>query len=319
MAFMSLNIALQIDPPHTLKHAVDSSMVLARAALARGHKLFYLPPESVSMLGGEVMGSLSALDVYAVNATPAFTLGVSQFSSLAKINVILIRQDPPFDMAYITNTMLLEHLEAKGALVLNRPASVRNYPEKLLPLEFTEFTPPTLISRDIEQIHAFYRAHSEVVIKPLYAYGGRGVFKLGKNGENVEALLEMMLSNSREPLVVQKFLAEVSAEEKRIILVNGELAGAFGRIPAKGDIRANMRVGGSAVKTELSARQQEIAAGVGARCKQLGLLLVGLDVIGDWLTEVNVTSPTGLMQLKTLYGTAPDAMFWEAVEMMHRC
>ncbi len=311
---MALKIALQIDPPHTLKTSVDTSFVLGREAIRRGHQLFYLSPDSVSYDSGEVGGVLAPLMIHAPDAPTAFVLGDAKYSSLAEMDVVLIRQDPPFDMAYITNTMLLERLQTESVLVLNRPESIRNHPEKLIPLQFPRFTPPTLISRDVSKIHAFYDVHGEVVIKPLYAYGGRGIFKLGRSHENAEALLEMMFSSSREPLIIQKFLTEVHAEEKRIILVDGQFAGAIGRIPAKGDIRANMRVGGSAVTTELTARQREIAEQVGAYCKRLGFMLVGLDVIGDWLTEVNVTSPTGLMQIKTLYGTEPEVNFWNAVE-----
>lgn len=311
---MPLNIVLQIDPPHTLKLDTDSSLIIGREALKRGHRLFYLPPESVCLKDQTVFGRLAPLAVADMGSTPAFTLGQGEMMNLSFMDVILIRQDPPVDMAYITNLLLLEQLDQKRTLVLNRPLSILQYPEKLLPFQFPEFMPPTLISRDTKQIHAFLDEHGDVVLKPLYAYGGKGIFKLSKHGENVEALLEMMLDASREPLVVQRFLPEVYQEEKRIILIDGKVAGALGRIPAEGDIRANMRVGGQPVKTSLTARQLAIAEAVGAFAKREGLMLVGLDVIGDWLTEVNITSPTGFGPLKTLYGLHPEADFWDAVE-----
>lgn len=313
---MALNIALQIDPPHTLKPATDTSMLLGREALKRGHKIFYLSPESVSQKNDGIWGKISPLSLHAPEQNLAFSLGSATLTNLSDMDVVLIRQDPPFDMAYITNCLLLEQLEAQGTLVLNRPASIRNFSEKLMPMQFSKYCPPTLISRDLEQIRAFHKEHEEVVIKPLYAYGGKGVFKLEHDGENTEALLEMMLENSREPLVIQKFLSEVRAEEKRIILIDGTFGGAIGRIPVGNNIRANMRVGGSAVETALSKIQKEIAEMVGAFAKAQGFMLVGLDVIGDWLTEINVTSPTGLMPIKQIYGTSPETLFWDAVERL---
>lgn len=310
---MSLSVALQIDPLSGLNPASDTSLLLGREALRRGHQLFYLPPESVSLREGEVTGDLAPLALYDVDATPFYALGEAKRTSLATLDVVLIRQNPPFDMRYITNCLLLERLQKNGTQVWNRPASIRNFPEKLIPLEFPQFLPPTLISLDLPAIREFQRNHGEVVVKPLYGFGGKSVFKIGKQGENLEALLEMLLE-MKEPLVIQKFLPQVSSEEKRVVLVDGKLAGAIGRIPSGGDIRANMRVGGTATPTELHTREMDIVEAVGQFAKAQGFMLAGLDLIGDFLIEVNVTSPTALMPLKSFYGTSPEAQFWDAVE-----
>lgn len=309
-----MKIALQIDPHAELNYALDSSLCLGREAIRRGHELFYLPPASVSQHGGAIVGALQSMQLSLEEGSKEATFGPVNIVDLRMLDMLLIRQNPPFDMAYISNMLLLEQLEKQGVRIYNKPASIRGMIEKLIPLQFPQYTPPTLISADIQQIRAFHKEHRDVVIKPLFSYGGKGVFKLDSSGENTEALLELMLSSSREPLVVQKFLKEVYAEEKRIILINGKLEGAFSRIPQHGDIRANTRVGGGYSETTLSKRELEIAEAIGAFGHEHGLMLIGLDVIGDWLIEVNITSPTGLMLLKKIYGTTPEKTFWDAVE-----
>ena len=312
---MPLNVALQIDPPAGLNPATDSSLLLGREALARGHHVVYLKPESVSQTSdGQVLGEITPFRIFAPDATPSYELGEAQRAPLNQLDVILVRQDPPFDMGYISNSLMLERVIEDGTLVLNHPLSVRNNPEKLLPFRFPEYCPPTILSADMETIRAFHQTHGAIVIKPAYGYGGQGIFKIPASGENLDALLEAELTHSREPLIVQPFLPDVTAQEKRIILIDGKLAGAIGRIPAEGDIRANLRAGGTAVATELTQRQQDIAYDVGQFAANTGLMLVGVDVIGDYLIEINTTSPTTLMQLKELTGAAPEVDFWNAVE-----
>lgn len=312
---MPLSIALQIDPPHTLNPLGDTSLLLARAAQARGHDVYYLPPQSVSQSSyGDIEGTLQPLDLHETTSENWFSLGEARRAPLTELDVILVRQDPPFDMAYISNSMMLERVIETGTLVLNHPAAVRNNPEKLIPLHFPEYSPPTLITSDVQAIREFWQRCGDIVLKPAYGYGGRGIIKIPKSGDNLEAILEMHSQQSKEPLVAQQFLPDVAEQEKRVILIDGKISGAFGRIPAKGEIRSNMRVGGQVVKTELTQRQHDMAYDVGKFCQSMGLLLVGLDVIGDYLTEVNVTSPTGLMQLKSLYGLTPEEDFWNAVD-----
>lgn len=306
-----LNIALQIDPPASLKPAGDSSLLLGREALRRGHRLYYLKPESVSLASsGEVVGEVAEMNLFAADATPFYELGEPRRVGLEYMDVVLVRQDPPFDMGYISNSLMLERLIENRTLVLNHPLSVRNHPEKMLPFRFSEYCPPTLISAEAEPIREFQKQYGAVVVKPAYGYGGRGVMKVSENGDDLEDILQGI---GREPLVVQQFLPDVTAEEKRIVLIDGKVAGAFGRIPPEGGFIANMAAGGTPVATELTQRQHDVADDVGRFCASVGLMLVGLDVIGDWLTEINVTSP-GLMQLKELYSTAPEKDFWDAVE-----
>jgi glutathione synthase len=227
-------------------------------------------------------------------------------------NVILVRQDPPYDMTYLTTTWLLSML--KKPKVYNSPKALRERPEKLFPLHFPEFCPPTLISANVQDLLAFQREVGAVVLKPLYGHGGHGVFKIPASGENLDALLEMLFRQTQEPVVLQQFLPFVTQEEKRILLINGEFAGAFGRIPAEQEIRSNIRIGGVPVPTTLSPRQYEICEALKPFCKKEGLMLVGLDVIGDWMTEINITSPTGLRAVENLYNETPAALFWDAVE-----
>lgn len=310
----SLTIGVQMDPPARLKPARDSTLFLGREAQRRGHRLVYFTPNDVSAEAEDIVARVRELTLHGPEHTPHFELGEASPMNLNQCDVILLRQEPPFDMAYITNTFILEKVIGQGPIVLNHPAAVRNNPEKWIPMHYPEFIPPTLVSADEEAIRAFHRKHEEVVIKPLYAYGGKGVFHIGKAGENLGALLETMLSASREPSLVQRFLPQVHEEEKRIFILDGAVIGAFRRVPAQGDIRANMRVGGSIQKTELSQRQRHIAEAVGAACALQGIMLVGLDVIGDYLIEVNITCPTGLVQLQELYNIRADRLFWDAAE-----
>lgn len=305
---MALAVAIQMDPLATLRPQTDTSLLLAEEAMRRGHTVHYYTPSQLRLESG-----LLRADARELVFDGQWREGAAEALALDDADVVLMRQDPPFDMAYITATYLLESLKGK-ALVVNDPAAVRNHPEKLFPLQFPQFVPPTLITRDMDAIRAFHREQKEIVLKPLYAFGGQGVFHIGRDARNLEALLEQWLATSREPLLAQLFLPEVSRNERRIVLIDGKVAGAFARTPAEGEIRSNMRVGGEAVAAELTARQRVIAEEVGEACRVRGLLLVGLDVIGDYLTEINVTSPTGLRALKKLYGTTPECDFWDAVE-----
>jgi glutathione synthase len=242
-----------------------------------------------------------------------FTLGEAVMLDLAAMDIILMRQDPPFDMAYITATHLLEHVRAK-TLVVNDPVSVRNAPEKLFATHFDGLMPPTLITSDRDAVIDFRREHGEIILKPLFGNGGAGVFRLTPEDENINALLELFTRLYREPIIVQRYLPEVREGDKRIILVDGEPAGAVLRVPAKGEARANLHVGGKAVKATLTPRERAICAAIGPTLRAQGLLFVGIDVIGDFLTEINVTSPTGIQEINRLGGVALEAAIWDAIE-----
>jgi glutathione synthase len=242
-----------------------------------------------------------------------FTLGQSSVQDLSKVNVVLMRQDPPFDMAYITATHILEHIHPK-TLVVNDPVSVRNAPEKLLVTHFSHLMPPTLITADPAQVKAFRQLHGDIIVKPLFGNGGAGVFHLRPDDSNLNALLEMFTERSREPVMVQRYLPEVRQGDKRIILIDGEPAGAINRVPAAGEARSNMHVGGRPEKTPLTPRDREICAAIGPTLKKQGLIFVGIDVIGDYLTEINVTSPTGLQEVNRFEGTKLEADIWDAIE-----
>lgn len=304
-------VAAQMDAPELLNPRSDSTLALLEEAQERGATVYYYTPQDLSMRDGAVFSRAQRLTLD-MKREPYWQRGEAELFPLERADVVLMRQDPPFDMAYITATHMLERLPPK-VKVLNNPRAVRELPEKLFPLRFPQFTPPTLISASVEDIRAFHREQSEIVLKPLYGYAGRSVFVIRRDGANLEALLEALLSQSREPVVAQRFLPEVSAQEKRIVLIDGEIAGAFVRVPPEGEIRSNMRIGGMPQKTELTPRQRDICAAVGPVLKAHGLTLAGLDVIGDWLTEINITSPTGLRALEALYGTKPAAMFWDAL------
>ena len=298
--------AFQMDHPSRLTARTDSTFMLIEEAQARGIDCFFFTPLDLTMRGSELLARAQPIRVHA----EGYTLGEAQHAPLHAADIVWMRQDPPFNMQYITATYLLEQL-AGITRVVNDPFAVRNAPEKLSALRYAEFLPPTLISLDREEITAFVRTHTTVIAKPLHGYGGRGVFKFSAGDANIETLSEHWREIYGEPLMWQAFLPEVASKDTRVILINGAVACAFARIPTAGSIRANMRVGGTPQRTELSARQQAICAAIGTQCKAQGLLFVGLDLIGDYLTEINVTSPTGLRAAQTLYGINLAATLWD--------
>ena len=309
---MSLRVAIQMDPIETINVDADSTFVLALEAQARGHRLHHYLTRHLSLVDGRVIAKARRLQVRRDPKSPA-ELGAFETLDLAKMDVILMRQDPPFDMAYITATHVLEHLSGK-VLVVNDPASVRNAPEKLFATHFDGLMPPTLVSSDREAIVAFRNKHHDIILKPLFGNGGAGVFRVKKDDENFNALLESFAAFYREPIVVQRYLPEVRKGDKRIILVDGEPVGAVLRVPPKGEARANLHVGGKAVKAKISRRERDICAAIGPTLRAKGLVFVGIDVIGDYLTEINVTSPTGIQEINRLDGTTLEKRVWDAIE-----
>lgn len=307
-----MKIAFQMDPIGAVDINADSSFRLAEEAQARGHELFYYSPDQLAYQEGRITARGHDMTVQRVAGTPA-VLGERREVDLAEMDVIWLRQDPPFDMHYITSTHLLDRL-AGQVLVVNDPFWVRNYPEKLLVLNFPQLTPPTTIARDLEVIRAFKAKHGDVILKPLYGNGGAGVFRLDANDRNLSSLHELFTGFSREPLIVQKFLPAVSKGDKRVILVDGEAVGAINRVPAEGETRSNMHVGGRPEKIDLTARDREICATIGPLLREKGQVFVGIDVIGDYLTEINVTSPTGIQELERFDGINVAAQIWQAIE-----
>lgn len=307
-----MKIAVQMDHPARLNPPTDTSFMLIEEAQKRGHSVWYYEASQLSWRAGEIVAPLAPLTV-AMDMTPVWKLGAPVATALHTMDVVLMRQDPPFDMGYITATHLLERL-APAVRVINNPAGVRNAPEKLSILQFAAFLPPTLISRNAEEIHAFAARHKTIVAKPLYGYGGRSVFKLSAGDSNLDTLLEHWSEASGEPLMWQEFRPEVATADTRVLFIDGAVAAAFGRTPSEGSIRANMRVGGTPVTHTLTPRQQEICAVLAPMLKAQGLMLAGIDLIGDYLTEINVTSPTGLRAAQRLYGINLAATFWDAVE-----
>jgi len=309
---MKLNVAVQMDPIARINIRGDSTFALLLEAQKRGHTISYYTPDKLAQSGDRVFATVQPLDVRD-EAGNHFTLGESKRAELTQFDVILLRQDPPFDMAYITYTHILDRIHPR-TLVVNDPAEVRDAPEKLFLLRYPELMPPTLITRDWEECAAFRRAHGDIIIKPLYGNGGAGVFRLSESDQNFASLLELFSQTFREPFIVQRYLPEVRQGDKRIILVDGEVAGAINRVPAITDHRSNMHVGGRAEPTELTARDLEICARIGPNLKERGLIFVGIDVIGDYLTEINVTSPTGIRQVKRFGGADIAALIWDAIE-----
>ncbi|GAB5432369.1 glutathione synthase [Tritonibacter mobilis] len=307
-----MKIAFQMDPIMGVDVNADSSFRLAEEAQKRGHELFYYSPDQLAYQEGRITARGHDMVVQRVEGTPA-TLGELREVDLADFDVVWLRQDPPFDMHYITSTHLLDRLKGQ-ALVVNDPFWVRNYPEKLLVLNFPDLTPPTTIARDLETIKAFKAKHGDVILKPLYGNGGAGVFRLDANDRNLSSLHELFTGFSREPLIVQKFLPDVSNGDKRVILVDGEPVGAINRVPAAGETRSNMHVGGRPEKIGLTERDLEICAAIGPLLKEKGQVFVGIDVIGDYLTEINVTSPTGIQELERFNGVNIAEKVWEAIE-----
>lgn len=309
---MKLNVAVQMDPIARINIKGDSTFALLLEAQKRGHGLSYYTPDKLSMVGDEIVAPVQLLTV---RDEPGdhFTLGEPRREALNGFDVVLLRQDPPFDLAYITSTHLLERIHPK-TLVVNDPASVRNAPEKLFVMNFPQLMPPTLISRDLDEINAFRDKHGAVVMKPLHGHGGAAVFRVMPQDMNFGSLFDMFSVTFKEAWVIQQFIPEVKLGDKRIILVNGEFAGAVNRVPAADDLRSNMVRGGAANETELTSREREICATVGPALRERGLLFVGIDVINGNLTEINVTSPTGIRAIARLGGPDVAAKIWDAIE-----
>ena len=313
---MALTIAAQMDPIEKINIQGDSTFALMLEAQARGHTLFYYTPDKLSMLNGEIFATMQPVSVRDVKGDHV-TLGESIRRNLREMDVVLLRQDPPFDLAYITSTHLLERVHPH-TLVVNNPRYVRECPEKIFVTEFPQLMPPTLITRDKAEIEAFRAQHGDVVMKPLYGNGGAAVFKVSEKDPNFGSLFDLFSVTFREPWVVQRFLPEVKHGDKRIILVDGVALGAVNRVPAENDIRSNMVRGGAAETTMLTPREKEICDTIGPALKERGLLFVGIDVIDGNLTEINVTSPTGLRAIKRLGGPDLAASIWDAIEAKRR-
>lgn len=309
---MGLKVAIQMDPIGTVDIDADSTFRLALEAEARGHTLFYYHVEDLIWRHGRVMATGHDLTVRRVQGDH-FTLGERRTVNLAEWDVVLLRQDPPFDMSYITNTHLLEQIHPQ-TLVVNDPFWVRNCPEKILVLEFLDLMPPTMVARSLEAIRDFRAEYGDIIVKPLYGNGGAGVFRLKEGDSNLASLHEMFTGINREPLMVQQFLPDVSAGDKRVIIIDGEVVGAINRVPQPGETRSNMHVGGRPEKIELSDRDREICTRLGPVLKERGLIFTGIDVIGRSLTEINVTSPTGIQELERFDGVNVAARIWEAIE-----
>jgi glutathione synthase len=313
---MGLAVAIQMDPVDTINIDADSTFALALEAQARGHALFHYLPQALTLRDGRLYARGRSLEVFRRHGNH-YKFGEFQVLDLDGFDVILMRQDPPFDMAYITATHLLELLPEEGPLVVNDPRSVRNAPEKLFVLRFKELMPPTLLSLDKDEIRAFWQEHGDIILKPLFGNGGAGIVHLRPGDDNLNSLLEMYAAINREPVMVQRYIPEVRQGDKRIILVEGEAVGAVLRVPPEGEARANLHVGGTALKTELTARERDICAAIGPTLREQGLLFVGIDVIGDYITEINVTSPTGIQEIGRLDGNDLSPKIWDAIEVRH--
>ncbi|BCB17277.1 glutathione synthase [Bosea sp. ANAM02] len=309
---MSLNVAIQMDPIERIRIAGDTGFALMLEAQARGHTLYTYTPDKLSMRDGKVTAPMRPVKVRDVEGD-YFTAGAEEKVDLSELDVVLLRQDPPFDMAYVTTTHMLERIHPK-TLVVNDPTSVRNAPEKILVTHFPELMPPTLITRDRAEIEAFRDEHGEIVMKPLYGHGGATVFKTSRTDPNFGSLFDLFSNLFREPWVVQGFIKEVTEGDKRIILIDGKAAGAVNRVPAVGDLRANMVRGGAARPTDLSKQELAICEAIGPTLRERGLLLVGIDVIHGKLTEINVTAPTGVRAIKKLGGPDLAAQLFDVIE-----
>ena len=309
---MALKVAFQMDPIERIDIRGDSTFALLLEAQRRGHDVFYYTPDKLSLKDGNLVAEGHSLTV---EDKPGdhYRLAHPRAVDLADFDVVYLRQDPPFDMAYITTTHLLERIQP-DTLVVNDPAAVRNAPEKVFVLDFLDLMPPTLITRDPAAIKAFRDEHKDIVIKPLYGNGGAAVFRLAEGDTNLNSLVELLGMTFREPIMVQRYVPQVREGDKRIILVDGEVAGAINRVPAPDETRSNLHVGGTAKKVTLTARDKEICARLGPELKKRGLIFAGIDVIGDYLTEINVTSPTGIRQVRDFGGNDIAAMIWDVVE-----
>jgi glutathione synthase len=309
---MGLRVAVQMDPIEHINIDADSTFRIMEEAQTRGHALFYYTPDRLALDQGRVTARGWPVEVRRVRGDH-FDLGAAAEIDLGEQDVVWLRQDPPFDMSYITTTHILERIHPR-TLVVNDPFWVRNYPEKLLVLQFADLTPPTTVARDLATLKAFKARHGDIILKPLYGNGGAGVFRLDPNDRNFNALYELFAGISREPLIAQKFLPDVSAGDKRIILVDGEAVGAINRVPSEGETRSNMHAGGRPEPSALSERDRAICAAIGPLLREKGQIFVGIDVIGGCLTEINVTSPTGLQELERFDGINATARIWDAIE-----
>ncbi len=322
----ALNVAVQMDPIETINIDGDSTFALMLAAQARGHTLWHYEVRHMSLREGVVKPGAKREERLFARARPVtvqrvrnahYSFGEARIIDLGTMDVVLMRQDPPFDMAYITATHMLDHIhraDGTGTLVVNNPTSVRNAPEKLLVTHFPELMPPTLVTWDVDAINGFRATHKDIIVKPLFGNGGAGVFRIRHDDENLAALLEMHFARSREPLMIQRYEPAVRKGDKRIILIDGVPAGAINRVPAAGEARSNMHVGGRPEQSVLTPRDQEICARIGPLLREQGMIFVGIDVIGDWLTEINVTSPTGLQEIGRFDGTDLAGMIWDSIE-----
>jgi glutathione synthase len=309
---MALRVAVQMDPIDKINIAGDSTFALMLEAAARGHHLFYYTPDKLSLQGSELVADIAAIEVRDTIGNH-YKLGPVESVFLKTMDVVLLRQDPPFDLAYITSTHLLERLQPE-VLIVNDPAAVRNAPEKLFVMDFPQFMPPTLITRSKAAIEDFRATHGDIVMKPLHGHGGAAVFKVSPKDPNFGSLYDLFATTFREPWVVQRFLPQVAKGDKRIILVDGLAAGAVNRVPAENDIRSNMVRGGAAAATEFTEKEREICETIGPELKRRGLLFVGIDVIDGYLTEINVTSPTGIRAIRKIGGSDVAALIWDAIE-----
>ncbi|HZF95298.1 MAG TPA: glutathione synthase [Allosphingosinicella sp.] len=311
---MPLDIAVQMDPLGGINIAGDSTFALMLGAQARGHRLFHYGPEALNYRDGRVWAEAHPVTVQPVPADHFRFKEPVQLDLGRDTDVVLMRQDPPFDLGYITATHLLERLQGQ-TLVLNDPAAVRNAPEKVWVLDYARYMPPTLITRSLAEAKAFVAEHGEAVLKPLHGNGGKAIFKVGRDMANLSSLMEVFNLTWREPHIVQAFLPEVAQGDKRIVFIDGEVTGAVNRLPGEGEIRSNLAVGGTAARTELTDSEREICAALGPELKARGLFFVGIDVIGGkWLTEINVTSPTGIVAIDRFNGTDTPALFWQRIE-----
>ncbi|RZO66634.1 MAG: glutathione synthase [Parvularculaceae bacterium] len=306
-------VAIQMDPIERVDIHADTTFDLALEAASRGWEIFVYGPSELSLVNGRVQARARKIQDIARRDDTHVTLDPPQLLDLHEVDVVLIRQDPPFNMAYITAAQILERL-TPDVLVLNDPRSIRDAPEKLFVLEFPELTPPTLITRDRTAVLDFRKTHGDIIVKPLYGNGGAGVFKIAEDDGNLSALIEMFEEVFEEPYIVQKFLPDVSGGDKRIILIDGEAVGAINRVPARGETRSNMHAGGKAEAVEMTARDQEICDRIGPELSKRGLVLVGIDVIGEWLTEINVTSPTGIQEVRRFGGADISVLLWDWIE-----
>jgi glutathione synthase len=309
---MPLRVACQMDPIDRIDIHGDSTFAILLEAQHRGHEIFYYTPQNLALDGRDLIAAGHALCV-ADKVGDHYRLGRHSRENLAEWDAVLLRQDPPFDMAYITTTHLLERIHP-GTLVVNDPAHVRNAPEKIFVLDFLDLMPPTLVTRSMDDVVGFRRNHKDIILKPLYGNGGASVFRIRPEDTNLGSLVELFQTVFREPFMVQAYLPAVREGDKRIILVDGEFAGAINRVPAEGETRSNLHVGGTAARTELTDREREICARLGPELKRRGLIFTGIDVIGGYLTEINVTSPTGIRQVKAFGGEDIAARIWDVIE-----